>query len=74
VSEALRAAKLSAIERGAPLAEWAAFNVIGDPLVEVRLRHPPFQWYRLAVTIAIATAIGTAFLFIMMQRRRLTPR
>ena len=74
VSEALRAAKLSAIERGAPLAEWAAFNVIGDPLVLVRLRHPPFQWYRLAMTIAIATAIGSAFLFIMMQRKRqLTP-
>lgn len=70
VSEALRQAKLAAIERGAPLAEWAAFTVIGDPLVQIRLQQPSFPWYRVAVTIAIATAIGTAFLFVVMQRRR----
>ena len=38
VAEALRGAKLAAIRRGAPAAEWAAFTVVGDPLVRVRLR------------------------------------
>lgn len=38
--EALRAAKLASLRRGAPQGEWAAFNAVGDPLVVVPLRTP----------------------------------
>jgi len=41
VSEALRAAKLAALQRGAPAAAWAAFMVVGDPLVTVPLGRKP---------------------------------
>jgi tetratricopeptide (TPR) repeat protein len=40
VVAALRAAKLAAIARGVPAGEWAAFTVVGDPLVRVPLREP----------------------------------
>ena len=40
VASALRAAKLDAIRRGAPPSEWAAFTVVGDPLVRVPLSRP----------------------------------
>jgi CHAT domain-containing protein len=39
VAEALRAAKLEALRGGAAPAGWAAFTVVGDPLVTVRLRR-----------------------------------
>jgi CHAT domain-containing protein len=38
VADALRAAKLAAIERKAPASVWAAFTVFGDPFVTVPLR------------------------------------
>jgi hypothetical protein len=41
VPEALRAAKLAAIRRGAAPRDWAAFTVVGDPGVRVPLRLPP---------------------------------
>jgi hypothetical protein len=40
VGEALRAAKLDAIRRGAPPSVWGAFTVVGDPFVTVPLRAP----------------------------------
>ncbi len=40
VAAALREAKLAAISRGVPAGEWAAFTVVGDPLVRVPLREP----------------------------------
>ena len=40
VAEALRAAKLAAIEQKAPASLWAAFTVFGDPFVTVSLRPP----------------------------------
>lgn len=43
VADALRSAKLDAIRRGAPPAEWAAFQVIGNPMVRVPLRTPRWQ-------------------------------
>jgi hypothetical protein len=39
VGDALRAAKLAALEAGAPAADWAAFTLIGDPTVTVPLRR-----------------------------------
>ena len=38
VAEALQAAKLDALGRHVPPAGWAAFTVVGDPLVVVRLQ------------------------------------
>jgi CHAT domain-containing protein len=40
VSEALQAAKVAALRRGAPAREWAAFTAIGDPLRTVPLHAP----------------------------------
>jgi CHAT domain-containing protein len=50
VSEAVRRAELAAFTRGAPEREWAAFILVGDPLVRIALREPPAeripQWLR----------------------------
>lgn len=43
VMDALRSAKLEAIARGESPREWAAFQVIGDPLVRVPLRTPSWR-------------------------------
>ena len=37
---ALRATRLDAMRRGAPPREWAAFTLVGDPLVTIPLRQP----------------------------------
>ena len=47
VGAALRSAKLAAIRRHAPASEWAAFTVVGDPMVTVALTQPhefPIVW------------------------------
>jgi tetratricopeptide (TPR) repeat protein len=56
VSSALRRAKLEAIERGAPAAEWAAFTLVGDPLVRLPLRRPGRSRALAAGVIALAVA------------------
>jgi hypothetical protein len=45
VIEALRTAKLRALGEGRSPRAWAAFSVIGDPLVTVPLRMPPVHWW-----------------------------
>jgi CHAT domain-containing protein len=45
VTDALRAAKLSAVHAGEPPRIWAAFVAIGDPLVTVPLRAPNKSWW-----------------------------
>jgi hypothetical protein len=45
VTDALRAAKLSAVQAGEPPQIWAAFLAIGDPGVTVPLRAPPKPWW-----------------------------
>ncbi|MFL5493092.1 MAG: CHAT domain-containing protein [Gemmatimonadales bacterium] len=63
VGDALRAAKLDAIRRGAPPREWAAFITVGDPMVRVVLRKPwPAAW-GLAVPLAtlVLAAAGLAY-------------
>jgi tetratricopeptide (TPR) repeat protein len=47
VIDALRAAKLRALGAGRSPRAWAAFSVIGDPLVTVPLRAPPAHWWSL---------------------------
>ena len=55
VGEALRAAKLEALRRGAPPSVWAAFVMVGDPLVTIRLRAPrPLpRWWPVAGALTL---------------------
>jgi tetratricopeptide (TPR) repeat protein len=60
VAEALRAAKLEAIRRGAPPSEWAAFTEVGDPLVTVPLRVPsraPIWWVAALAALALGAGV-----------------
>ena len=70
LSDALREAKLDAMRRGAPPAEWAAFTAVGDPLVRVALVEPPpgVRWWIVAAA-AFAVAL-LAFVVALARRRR----
>jgi CHAT domain-containing protein len=71
VGEALRAAKLEAIRRGAPPGEWAAFTAVGDPLVIVPLQVPSRAWSWWVVALAaLALGAGTAGTYLLRTRRR----
>jgi hypothetical protein len=70
VGDALRSAKLSAIRRGASPGEWAAFGVVGDPLVRVPLRPPPARWPLAVVAALAAAAVGAAAGVIYSTRSR----
>jgi CHAT domain-containing protein len=60
VGDALRAAKLDAIRRGALPKEWAAFITVGDPMVRVVLRRPwPNAWSPAALAAALVLAAGS---------------
>lgn len=66
VGEALHAAKLAAIGRGAPPGEWAAFTLVGDPLVRIPLHRPaPFSapWAAVVVTLVLGAAAAGALLY-----------
>lgn len=72
VADALRAAKLDAIRRGAPPSEWAAFQATGDPLVTVPLRAPPRRratWWLLPFAM-----LATLFAAWVLWRRQRTAR
>jgi hypothetical protein len=61
VGEALQAAKVAAMRRGAPAREWAAFTVIGDPLLSVPFHAPRAdrrRWWLLAGAALLALLIG----------------
>jgi hypothetical protein len=70
VADALRAAKLSAIERGVPPGEWAAFTVIGDPTVTVPLREPAGAAGKWALWAAGALAAALVLGFSWRARTR----
>ena len=72
VGEALRAAKLDAIRRGAPPREWAAFALVGDPIVTIPLRQPPPAWRRWwpAALAAILVAFAVTAYGLRARRRR----
>ena len=70
VSEALRAAKLEALRLGAPPGEWAAFSVVGDPLVTIPLRTPPAAWGWWVAGVALALTAGAALVYSARTRRR----
>jgi len=64
IGDALRAAKLGAIARGSPMADWAAFTTVGDPNVRLALVVPSGdgwrQWWLAALLMILLTAaVGT---------------
>ena len=63
VGDALRAAKLDALRRGAGPNEWAVFTAVGDPLVRVPLRTPPVLagWMISFVVPFLALAAAAAY-------------
>jgi CHAT domain-containing protein/tetratricopeptide (TPR) repeat protein len=67
VADALRKAKLSAIARGAPAAEWAGFTVVGDPVARPVLAAPSRR--RPALWLAAAGAAALALLAVYFRRR-----
>jgi len=73
VGDALRAAKLDALRRGASPREWAAFTIVGDPLVSVSLRAPGVGGWRSAVVVA-AVALGVVGIVYGRRRRRAAGR
>ena len=68
VGDALRAAKLDGLRRGAPPWEWAAFTAVGDPMVTVALQAPWLDAWR--STMLVATLALAAAGFAYSQRRR----
>jgi tetratricopeptide (TPR) repeat protein len=64
--DALRAAKLAALRRGAPASEWAAFTLVGDPHVRVPLVVPSAvaqaRTWATAGTLALLVAALVTFL------------
>ncbi len=69
VGDALRAAKLDALHRGAPPREWAAFTIVGDPLVHVPLEAPwPRAWPSVVLAV-VALALGAGSIVILRGRR-----
>ncbi len=69
--EALRAAKLEALRRGAPAAEWAAFTLVGDPLVRIPLQQPRRHW---GYDLGAAALVLTLLVYGWRIRRRRQPR
>lgn len=71
VADALRAAKLEALHRGAPPREWASFTAVGDPLVRIPLLHPPARWRAWAAWLTGAAALlGVVFYATANRRER----
>lgn len=58
VAEALRRAKLAAVRRGAPPAEWAGFTVVGDPFAIVALVAPSTLPVDLRVAAGLVALLG----------------
>ena len=64
IGDALQAAKIAALRRGAPAREWAAFTVIGDPMLSVPFHAPRSRvpWWAVAGVALLALATGYWFL------------
>jgi CHAT domain-containing protein len=72
VADALRAAKLDALGRGARPSEWAMFTALGDPLVRIPLRKPPLipsRWATRVLALAVLAAAAAAY-FLWMRKLR----
>ncbi|HEU5219682.1 MAG TPA: CHAT domain-containing protein [Gemmatimonadales bacterium] len=68
VVEALRSAKLEAYRAGAPSGDWAAFTLVGDPSVRIRLEPAGTAWWPWALGIFAAALLGYG---LVTRRRRM---
>ena len=69
VADALRAAKLAALRRGAPPREWATFIAVGDPLVRIPLRPPRSPWRTWAASLTGGAAVLGVLIYLAAFRR-----
>lgn len=60
VAEALRAARLDGLRRGAPPRDWAAFTAVGDPFTTVALHEPARSWYWWALVLGGLVVVAAA--------------
>lgn len=62
VGDALRSARRAAIARGAPVQEWGAFTLVGDPMVRVALREPSSarRWWLAALALLVVLPVAGA--------------
>ena len=60
IAEALQAAKIAAMRRGAPAREWAAFTLIGDPMLTIPFHAPRAdrRWWLLAGAALLALVVA----------------
>jgi CHAT domain-containing protein len=71
VAQALRHAKLAALQRGAPPRDWAAFTVIGDPSVQVPFSPPQAQlWSTRLMIPGLVTLVGLLGIALLVARYR----
>ncbi len=71
VGDALRAAKLDALRGGASPRSWAAFTLVGDPLVGIPLTTSrPEPWRPAVLVAALVTALVLGATGIAYARRR----
>lgn len=60
LAEAMRTAKLAALQAGAPLSHWANFSVVGDPDVKISLVPQSFlrryRWQLIALLLLVSLA------------------
>jgi CHAT domain-containing protein len=70
VADALREAKLAALRRGAPPAEWAGFTIVGDPTAKVPLTVPSRPPVDLRVASGLVVALGLAGYWALRRRAR----
>jgi CHAT domain-containing protein len=68
VGEALRRAKVDGIARGTSPREWAAFTMVGDPLVHVPLRAPRGVYWPSLLGLAAAALVFFYWLRIRSRR------
>ncbi|TFH64490.1 MAG: CHAT domain-containing protein, partial [Gemmatimonadales bacterium] len=68
VGEALRGAKLAALDRGDPPAVWAAFTAVGDASVRVQAVTPQ-SWLSLGAVLLVLMVAGSMGAWVLWKRR-----
>jgi CHAT domain-containing protein/tetratricopeptide (TPR) repeat protein len=67
---ALRAARLAAVRRGSPARDWAAFTLIGDPMLRPELRDPGRRRLLLGTLALLGLAAAAGVLYRGSRRQR----
>jgi hypothetical protein len=74
VADALRAAKLERLGRGAPTREWASFVAVGDPLTRIPLHRPPPGWRPWIAGLGVIALLGMILYLAIGRRGRMGNR